>query len=69
MWGIELSASTALVVVWTAMYLTGYSGYLTGYSGYLTGFRELHSPHYRCHTGLKKSIAGALAILSRLAAY
>ena len=40
-------AGTALVVVWTAMYMTGYSDYLTI-------FREPHSPPYRRHTGLKE---------------
>ena len=40
-------AGTALVVVWTAMYMTGYTDYLTI-------FREPHSPPYRRHTGLKE---------------
>ena len=35
-------ASTAVVVLWTTVYLTGYSGYLIG-------FREPLSPQYRCH--------------------
>ena len=39
-------ASTALVVVWTAIYLTSYSDYLTG-------FHEPLSTPYRCHTSLK----------------
>ena len=39
-------ASTALVAVWTAMYLTSYTGYQTG-------FREPLSQLYGCHTGLK----------------
>ena len=39
-------ASTALVVVWTAMYLTRHSDYLTG-------FHEPLSTSYICHTGLK----------------
>ena len=39
-------ASKALVVVWTTMYLTGYSDWLTGFGGPL-------SPPYRCHTSLK----------------
>ena len=38
--------SRALVAVWTAVYLTGYSDCLTG-------FRELLSPPYRCQTGMK----------------
>ena len=40
-------ASTTLVVVWIAMYLTGYSEYLNA-------LREPHSPSYRCHTVWKK---------------
>ena len=40
-------ASTAMVVGWTAMYLTGYSDYLTS-------FCEPLSTPYTCHTGLKK---------------
>ena len=39
-------ASTALGVVWTAMYLNGHSDYLTS-------FHEPLLPPYRCHTGLK----------------
>ena len=38
--------STAQVVVWMAMYLTGYSDYLTS-------FCEPLLPLYRCHTSLK----------------
>ena len=33
-------ASTVLVEVWMAVYLTGYSDYLTGYSDYLTGYSD-----------------------------
>ena len=44
--GSWVFASTALVVVWTAMYLTSYSDYLTG-------FHEPPSPPYRCHTSFK----------------
>ena len=46
--GSLLFASSAPLpaVVWTPMYLTGYSDYLTG------GL-EQSSPPYRCHTGLK----------------
>ena len=40
-------ASTALVVAWMAVHLTGYSDHLTGLS-------ETLSPPYRCHTGFKK---------------
>ena len=40
-------ASTALVVGWTAMYLTGYSDNLSS-------FCEPLSTPCRCHTGLKK---------------
>ena len=61
--GMLVFASTALVllpvvlVVWMAMYLTGYASY----SDYLTGVHEpLLTPYYsyklysyRCHTGLK----------------
>ena len=32
-------ASTAVVVVWTAMYLTGYTDYLTGFCEPLSGER------------------------------
>ena len=32
-------ASTSLVVVWTAMYLTGYTDYLTGFPEPLSGER------------------------------
>ena len=39
-------ASRALVVVQTAMYLTGISDCLTG-------FHEPLSPPYKCHTSLK----------------
>ena len=42
--GSRVVASTALVVVWTAVYLIGYTDCLTG-------FREPLSPPYRCHTG------------------
>ena len=43
--GSWMFASTALEVVWTATYLTGYSDCLTG-------FHEPLLPHYRCHTSL-----------------
>ena len=38
-----------IVVVWTAVHLTGYSDYLTG-------VREPLSTSYICHTGLKTII-------------
>jgi len=44
--GSRVVAGTALVIVWTAVYLTSYSVYLTG-------FQEPLSPLYTCHTGLK----------------
>ena len=43
--GSRVFASTALVVVWTTVYLTGYSDYLIS-------FREPLSPPYRCYIGL-----------------
>ena len=39
------AASTALVVVWMAVHLTGYSDFLDG-------FCEPLSPPFWCHTGL-----------------
>ena len=47
-------ASRALVVVWTAVYLTAYSDCLTACSDCLTGFREPLSPPYRCQIVLKE---------------
>ena len=47
-WGREQSSYLAVVVVETAVYLTGYSDCLTG-------FYEPLSPPYRCHAGLKMS--------------
>ena len=44
--GSWVFASTALAVVWTAVYLTGYSDFLTN-------FHEPLSPPYRRHTSLK----------------
>ena len=44
--GSRVVAGAALVVVWTAVYLTSYSVCLTG-------FQEPLSPPYTCHTGLK----------------
>ena len=46
-------ASTALVVVWMAMYLTSYSDYLTG-------FHEPLCLPYGCHTDLKKCLVQSL---------
>ena len=46
--GSWVFARTAWVVVWTAMYLTGYSGYVTD-------FREPLLPPYRRHPGLKNN--------------
>ena len=57
----------SLVVVQTAVYvtgysdyLTGYSDYLTGYSDYLTGFREPLSPPSQMSHRLEKCLARAL---------
>ena len=51
--GSWVFASTALVVVWMAMYLTRYSEYLTG-------FHEPLCLPYGCHTDLKKCLVQSL---------
>ena len=52
-------SGASLVVVQTAVYVTGYSDHLTGYSDYLTGFREPLSPPSQMLHRFEKCLARA----------
>ena len=52
MWGGVLDGEGSMVVASTALVVVRTAVYLIGYSDCLTGFREPLSPPYRCHTGL-----------------